>query len=62
MNLELRKYFSNTFRTEGTWEIWCELEDGSWDLHGDNVWSFCDEESRDSQYVLAKTELETLEG
>ena len=65
MNLELRKFTQGIKGylegTLGTWEIWYELEDGSWDLYEDNVWSFCDKESRYDQYLLAKAELELLE-
>jgi len=63
-NLELRKFTQGIKGyldgTVGTWEIWEELEDGSWDLYKDNVWSFCDKESRYSQFLLANSTFEQL--
>jgi|GEM_PF-4932923 len=65
MNLELRKFTQGVkgYLTGevGSWEIWYELEDGSWDLYEDNVWNFCDKESRYSQFKLAQTAFETIE-
>jgi hypothetical protein len=65
MNYELRRCFqcAKGYLTGevGTWEIWYEMEDGSWDLYADNVWSFCDIESRYDQFKLAQQALENLE-
>lgn len=63
-NLELRKFTQGIKGyldgTVGTWEIWEELEDGSWNLYENNVWSFCDKESLYSQFLLAKSTFEQL--
>jgi hypothetical protein len=65
MTLELRKFTQGVkgYLTGevGSWEIWYEMDDGSWDLYEDNVWTFCDVESRYDQFKLAKAALEEIE-
>lgn len=65
MTLELRKFTQGVkgYLTGevGSWEIWHQLEDESWDLYEDNVWNFCDKESRYGQFKLAQAALEKLE-
>lgn len=65
MTLELRKFTQGVkgYLTGevGSWEIWYEMDDGSWDLYEDNVWTFCDKESRYEQFKLAQAAFETIE-
>ena len=65
MKLELRKFTQGVHGyltgEVGSWEIWYEMEDESWDLYEDNVWNFCDKESRYEQFKLAKAAFEKLE-